>query len=62
MNGRRTRIIVSVAQSLIFLILAIVVLFFGLEAFEDFIPLLIIILAVLLVLFWFRRKSYRKKP
>ncbi len=62
MDRKRTRIIVSVVQSLVFLILALIVLYFGMHTLEDLLPLLIVLLiGLVLIFFMFRRSKFFKR-
>lgn len=50
MNRKRTRIIVSIAQSLVFLLLASIVLYFGLHTLEGLLPIIIVVLIALVLI------------
>ncbi|GEM_PF-1807371 len=60
MSRKRTRIWVSVVQSLVFLILALVILYFGLHTLEGLLPIIIIVIIALAGIFIFQKSKLFK--
>jgi len=61
MTGKRKRIVVSIIQVLVFLILAAFVLGYELFSLRDLTPILIIIAIGLVIIFSLRKRSFSKR-
>ncbi len=61
MTGKRNRIVGSIIQGLVFLILAAFVLGYELFSLRDLTPILIIIAIGLVIIFSLRKRSFSKR-